>query len=84
MVWKLNNKNHAQTKLLKKYHFRQRSLKVYVSLKFEKTIGKFWQILGYFRSSNPARIYLLKVNNRNTRTRCEICSKLTIKTPERR
>ena len=30
-----------------------------------------------------AGIYLLKVNNRNTRTRCEICSKLTIKTPER-
>ena len=29
-------------------------------------------------------IYLLKVNNRNTRTRCEICSKLTLKTPERR
>ena len=25
-----------------------------------------------------------KVNNRNTRKRCEICSKLTIKTPERR
>ena len=32
----------------------------------------------------PAGIYLLKVNNRNTRTRCETCSKLTIKTPERR
>ena len=32
----------------------------------------------------PAGIYLLKVNNRNTRTRCEICSMLTIKTPERR
>ena len=32
----------------------------------------------------PASIYVLKVNNRNTRTRCEICSKLTIKTPERR
>ena len=31
-----------------------------------------------------AGIYLLKVNNRNTRTRCEIYSKLTIKTPERR
>ena len=27
--------------------------------------------------------YMFKVNNRNTRTRCEICSKLTIKTPER-
>ena len=32
---------------------------------------------------HPAGIYLLKVNNRNTRKRCEICSKLTIKTPER-
>ena len=28
-----------------------------------------------------AGIYLLKVNNRSTRTRCEICSKLPIKTP---
>ena len=28
----------------------------------------------------PGGIYLFKVNNRNTRTRCEICSKLTIKT----
>ena len=26
---------------------------------------------------------MFKVNNKNTRTRCEICSKLTIKTPER-
>ena len=32
---------------------------------------------------NPFGIYLFKVNNRNTRTRCEICSKLTIKTSER-
>ena len=31
-----------------------------------------------------AGIYLLKVNDRNTETRCEICSKLTIKTTERR
>ena len=34
--------------------------------------------------SIPPDIYLFKVNNRNTRARCEICSKLTIKTPERR
>ena len=27
--------------------------------------------------------YMFKVNNRNNRTRCEICSKLTINTPER-
>ena len=26
---------------------------------------------------------MFKVNNRNTRTRCEICLKLTIKTTER-
>ena len=32
----------------------------------------------------PARIYMFKVDNRNPVTRCEICSKLTIKTPERR
>ena len=31
-----------------------------------------------------ANIYLLKVNNRNSRKRCEFCSKLTMKTPERR
>ena len=27
---------------------------------------------------------MFKVNNGNTRTRCEICSELTIKMPERR
>ena len=31
---------------------------------------------------NPANIYLLKVNERNTRKRSEICSNLAIKTPE--
>ena len=33
-------------------------------------------------SINPAGTYLLKVNKRNTGTRCERCSKLTIMTPE--
>ena len=32
----------------------------------------------------PASIYLFKVNSENTRAMCEICSKLPIKTPERR
>ena len=27
---------------------------------------------------------MFKVNSRNTRRRCEICSKLTVKTPEQR
>ena len=30
----------------------------------------------------PAGNYMFKVNNRNTRARCEICLKLIIKTPE--
>ena len=30
---------------------------------------------------NPVNNYMFKVNNRNTKTRCEICSNLTIKTP---
>ena len=34
--------------------------------------------------SCPADIYPFKANNRNTRTGCEICSKLTIKSLERR
>ena len=38
----------------------------------------------FFCFPNPVGMYLLKVNNKNTRARCKICSKLTIKTPERR
>ena len=33
-------------------------------------------------TTNPANAYLLKVNNRSTRERYELCSMLTIKTPE--
>ena len=36
------------------------------------------------KSPTPASIYLLKVNNIKSRTKCEIHSKLTIKIPERR
>ena len=47
------------------------------------TSGQFydWNIESMARYC-PANIYLIKVNNRNTRKRCEIFSKLTIKTPE--
>ena len=45
-------------------------------------ISDYNQVLD--QDNNPAGIYLLKINKKNTRTRCEICSKLTIKTPERR
>ena len=36
-----------------------------------------------FSASNPANIYMFKVSNRNTGKNWEICSKLTIKIPER-
>ena len=37
-----------------------------------------------FETMLPANIYLFKVKKRNTRKGCVLCSKLTIKTPERR
>ena len=61
--------------------------KVYYTLEWALT-SKFYRIIGLglplLAASYPPGICLLKVNNRNTRTRCEICSKLTIKTPGRR
>ena len=38
----------------------------------------------YFETHIPTGHYIFKVNIRNTKTMSEICSKLTIKTPERR
>ena len=38
----------------------------------------------YRNSTNPAKIFLFKANDGNTRTICEICSKLTIRTPQQR
>ena len=38
----------------------------------------------WYATSDPVAIYLFKVNNGNIRTISEICSKLTIKIPERR
>ena len=36
-------------------------------------------VFKWHNRSIPAGNYMFKVNNRNTRTRCQICSKLTIK-----
>ena len=41
-------------------------------------------VFNYFSTHFPTNIYLFKVNNRNSRKRYEIYSKLTIKTTERR
>ena len=35
-------------------------------------------------TTQPSGIYMFKARSNNTRTRCEICSELTTKTPERR
>ena len=55
----------------------------------ESELSKKYEHLNLYENSKsrvpvPVGNYMFKVNNRNTRTRCEICSKLTIKTPERR
>ena len=41
--------------------------------------GVFIADLEYIKHINPASILFFKVNSRNTRKRCEICSKLSIK-----
>ena len=51
------------------------------SIAIENTVCYFLHCPNFSITRNPANIYLFKVNNR--RKRCEICSKLTIKTPER-
>ena len=46
-----------------------------------------WSLMGEWINNHfmyiPTSIYLFKVKNENTRARCEICSKLKIRTPER-
>ena len=45
-------------------------------------ISLTWVINKWFLNTNPMTINLLNVNNRITRTRFEVCSKLAIKTPK--
>ena len=45
-------------------------------------IGTTWGLIT--QNNNPDGNYMFKANNRIARATCEICSKLTIKTPERR
>ena len=47
-----------------------------------KTKRKDWT--QFVLTTRPTFIYLFKANRRNTRKICEICSRVTIKTPERR
>ena len=53
---------------------------------FNKISTLFWFLYNFLRiiTQYPVNMYLLQVNNRDSRRKCEICSKLNIKTPERR
>ena len=63
-------------------HFRRKKM-VWNSPKFTIVLLLLNKIIIFLKF--PADIiYLFKGSNRNTRKRCQICSKLTIKTPERR
>ena len=47
-----------------------------------KTLYEYnYDLLTECKQKNPANICLFKVNSRNFRKRCEICSKVTMKTP---
>ena len=72
--------------------------KLFFTMLHLKIFLEYWIISYIFRIScvtspqvffpilclDPAIINLFKINNRNIKKRCEIRSKLTIKTPERR
>ena len=79
---------------LGKFWYKNQQCSLQCFSRYWKWYRKFWKNSNIFAltqvnngwpfSANSARNYRFKVNNRNTKTRCEICSKLTIKTPEPR
>ena len=54
--------------------------KPFIGHSFEQAFFPRLQCVGYLLQF-PANIDIFKANNRNSRKRCEVCSKLTIKTP---
>ena len=51
---------------------------------YNDILRSIWRKTKVKQNLVTAGIYLFKANNENTRAMCEICSKLTIKTTERR
>ena len=80
-----NTVNSRYVELLKDRQKCSRQPEFKISRNGLKTKKITWYTLSptIFSQNYPADIYLLRVINRNTRTRCEICLKLTLKTPER-
>ena len=79
-AWTWSPVRHLQWSLFGKNRYDERFFELNLSKSF---IQRFF-IYRNIRYILPAGNYMLKtINNTNARTRCEICSKLTIKTPER-
>ena len=77
----INYKTKFSSASRKTYYWKMKLVFTLIKLK-----GYFWHIFISLstRFIYPANKYLFKFNNRNIRKRCERCSKLTIRTPERR
>ena len=62
-------------------HLLKKSLMENVIFRAVNSSCVIWIWIGYIITEHHGN-YMLRVNNRNTKTSCETCSKLTIKTPE--
>ena len=89
-AWKLSN-NHLKFYQHWQWNKRRKSLSIIIPHNlFNPTTlmnNVFFLFLFFFKKEPyyyPGGIYMFKVNNKNIRTRCEICSKITVKIPERR
>ena len=62
-------------------------MKIMVFLKLQISLSCFihheWNRMDYLITSFPANTYMFKINNRNTREKCELRSKAAIEIPER-
>ena len=65
-------------KLTQKFAILHTIVLVFKCKNLSSNLETSWNISLISGGVYPAGIYLFKVDNRNTRTRCEICSKLTI------
>ena len=59
-------------------------LKFTINLSFGILVSRLRGLNKAISRSGPASNYMFNVNTRKTRTRCEICSNLTIMIPDRR
>ena len=65
------------------HFFLENFSNIFKSAVFQTSLYDFLGLCCLTCIATRAGIYLLKINNGNTRTMCEICSKLTIKITER-